>query len=89
MDSRTGVDGVVEPPRSHGRVLLDVSLVVVKGTVLAGLEVVGVLHHLGVELVEGAVGDHVFDDDEAVAGEGAEGDFEVGGGEASLVHFGD
>jgi hypothetical protein len=88
MDLRTGVDGGVEPLRGHGRVLLDVSFVVVEGAVLKGLQVVGVLDHFGVEFVEGAVGDHVFEDDEAVAGEGAEGSFEVGGGEASLVYFG-
>ena len=86
---RTGVDGVIEPLRGHGRVLLDVAFVVVEGAIFARLEVVGVLHHLGVEFVEGGVGDHVLEDDEAVAGEGAESDFEVGGGETSLVHFGD
>ena len=68
--------------------MLDVALVVVEGAVCAGLQVVGVLHHFGVEFVEGAVGDHVFEDDEAVAGEGAEGDFEVGGGEVAVAYFG-
>lgn len=68
--------------------MLDVSLVVVEGAVFAGLQVVGVLHHFGVEFVEGGVGNHVFEDDEAVAGEGAEGDFEVGGGEVAVAYFG-
>jgi hypothetical protein len=85
---RTGVDSGVEPLSGHGRVLLDVSFVVVEGAVFKGLQVVGVLHHFGVEFGEGAVGDHVFEDDEAVAGEGAEGGFEVGGGEASFLNFG-
>lgn len=88
MSSHTGVDGVVEPLSGHGRVLLDIALVVVERAVFAGLEVVGVLHHFGVEFVEGAVGDHVFEDDEAVAGESADGDFEVGAGEMAVAYFG-
>lgn len=85
---RTGVDGFVKPLSGHGRILLNVPFIVVEGAVFAGLQVVGVLYHFGVEFVEGGVGDHVFEDDEAVAGKSTEGDFEVGGGEASLVHFG-
>lgn len=84
---RTGVDGGVEPLRGHGRVLLDVSLVVVEGAIFAGLEVVGVLHHFGVEFVEDGVVDHVLEDDDTVAGESADGDFEVGESELAIAHF--
>ena len=67
--------------------MLDIALVVVERAVFAGLQVVGVSHHFGVESVEGAVGDHVFEDNEAVAGESADGDFEVGGGEMAVAYF--
>lgn len=58
--------------------MLNISwVVVIRAIVFPGLECVGVFYHFLVEAGEAVVRDDVFDDDETIAVQAADCDFEV------------
>jgi hypothetical protein len=84
---RTGKYLFVEPLRGQGRILLDVSLVVIERAVFPCLQFVGVRYHLHVQTIQRSMVNHVLQHNEAIARQSSNRNLEVALSQASGFKF--
>lgn len=79
---------LAKPLPHQRRILLDIALVVIERAVLPALQLIRILHHLRIQPIQDLGRNQVFDDDEAIALDSADGDFEVVLGELAIFDLG-
>lgn len=84
----TDVYFVAEPPFRHGRVLLDIALVVIKGTILPRLQLICILDHFLIQAVQDGMVDYILQDDKTVTCKSPNCDFEIALAECAILDLG-
>lgn len=84
---RTNEYIITEPFHRQGWILLDISFIVIEGTVLPCLKTIGVFDHLLVQFVQNRMVYKILEDNKAIARKGSDGDLKILLAEAASGDF--